>query len=57
MADTILFSQKICTTCKFFVKKGKTVPCCRRRVWRTSGQPSGLIGYRVDLVIWMRLQV
>jgi hypothetical protein len=49
--ETFLFSQKICTMCKFFVKKDKNVPCCRRRVGRASGQTSGLIAYHVSPVI------
>ncbi|MFP4441462.1 MAG: hypothetical protein ACLFVO_29890, partial [Chloroflexaceae bacterium] len=28
--ETILFSQKIFTLWKFFVRKDKRVPCCRR---------------------------
>jgi hypothetical protein len=30
--DSRSFSQKIHTLCKFFVKKIKSVPCCRRRI-------------------------
>jgi hypothetical protein len=36
---------------KIFMDKDKNVPCCRRRVWRASGQTFGLIADRVGPVI------
>jgi len=42
--EPILFSQKICTVCKFFVKKVQNVPCCRRRIGLLGWHAAGTVG-------------
>jgi hypothetical protein len=45
------FSQKCCTECNIFVKKIKSVPCCRRRCCRSPGETPSLMNHRVTPVI------
>jgi hypothetical protein len=47
---TPIFFQKNSQS-EFFVKKEKSVPCCRRRFCRSPGETPGLMNDRVTPVI------